>query len=171
MRFETINTGSQLVRSFGLSPDFIAELRAYESRIPNSVTVPLDLKASQVYPCVGLVTKWLGTFKECVMWPVDYGIWPSSENWSLYEALRLRFGSAEPLNTAPVHVFANDETPALMSFMHVAIEFGWGVLLAAVPKVCIVFLSHDGWMKVVHDDAIDVIVADLQEFGLLDHLP
>jgi hypothetical protein len=48
------------------------------------------------------IAKAVGDVPELCLWISEYGIWPSTENWHLYYALRQKYGdTADQLDTMP----------------------------------------------------------------------
>lgn len=88
----------------------------------------------------------LARFESCLFWVDEYGIWPSSEDWYLYNVLRRATGDDRQLGAAPGHLFHGDESRSLVSFLSLAIQFGWGGYVAASPGTRYFCLSHDGWI-------------------------
>jgi hypothetical protein len=79
-------------------------------------------------------------------------VWPSSENWHLYYRLRQSYGEQRLLHEAPGHLFLDFEAPELISFLQVALLFGWGGHLLPVAGFARAFVSHDEFVEFATDD-------------------
>lgn len=89
---------------------------------------------------------------ECLLWVKLWGVWPSSEDWPSYYAMRGARGELRSLEIAPGHLFAGDDNDALIQFLTAVMENGWDAhALMASSETSIgahVFISHDGWIEV-----------------------
>ena len=93
----------------------------------------------------------------CLLWIVQHGIWPSSENWHLYYRLRHSYGDQRLLHEAPGHLFLDYESPDLVSFLQIALACGWDAnvfprLLYGDAGSARVFISHDEFIVLAHRD-------------------
>lgn len=167
MNFETHVRGIERLQRVGVDSDSLATMTAFESAPPDSLTVPIELPVNKVYPLARCIVGWTGDFTKCHLLVTEYGVWPSSENRHLYMALRGSCGDNRLIYEAPFHSFEKHEKEALTSFVHLALEFGWGVLLVPEPLTCLLFHSHDGWIKIASDSKLDLAVEDLRNLGLL----
>jgi hypothetical protein len=78
----------------------------------------------------------------------EYGIWSSGENLHLYYMLRRAYGERRSLRDAPAHEFLSHERADLVTFLHLALEFGRGGHLLTGQSWTSVTFSHDGWIVV-----------------------
>lgn len=78
-----------------------------------------------------------------MLWFTEFGIWPSSENWNLYNKLRMSYGETASLSERPGHLFAGEETDDLLSFFQLSALFGWGGYLLTEANHINAFFSHD----------------------------
>jgi hypothetical protein len=87
------------------------------------------------------------TYRQPVLlWVMQWGIWPSSENWQLYYKLRQTYGDHRLLPDAPGHLFLEYEAEDLSTFLQVAMLSGWdGYILTEANYVNALF-SHDEYM-------------------------
>ena len=90
-----------------------------------------------------------------MLWVLNCGIWPSSENWHLYYRLRHSYGDFRLLNEAPGHLFLDYEEPDLVSYLQLAVLNGWDAkmlpeLTYGVPATAHAFISHDEWVLLAH---------------------
>ena len=84
---------------------------------------------------------------EFLLWVREYGIWESEEVRSLEQLLRDRWPDAGTVETHPAMLAdANDpkDRDDLVSFMYLAMNFGWGVTLAGDRGGRVVHANHDG---------------------------
>jgi hypothetical protein len=112
------------------------------------------------------VVSWLGDFGSCLFWVHEYGIWPSSENWQLYYALRTSYGDRRQLGEAPGHFLLEYEKADLVTLIDIAIRFGWGAHILPAPKWTYVYLSHDGWIHVETEIGQEKVLKDIGELSL-----
>ena len=101
--------------------------------------------------------KELGSLGECLLWVTLWGIWPSTEDWPSYYAMRGARGELRSLEIAPGHLFASGDDDALIRFLTVVMENAWDAyVLMANSETSIgahVFISHDGWIKLSSSSA------------------
>lgn len=171
MHFESREVATDRFTELGLDESALEVLTEFDSSPRRSMAVPIELSATKVFPLARSIGEWMGEFDECLMLATDYGIWPSSENWQLYEMLRSSQGGVVPINEAPLHVFGEGERALLASFVHLALEFGWGFVLVPSPNICVLNVSHDGWLKFISDTRLDDAIDDMVGLGFLDAPP
>ena len=108
----------------------------------------------------------MGDFSAALFWVTEYGIWPSSENMHLYYRLRSSYGNSTELRTEPGHLALAYEQSDLVSFLDLAIQFGWGGHVIPSGSLAYVFISHDGWMHVEPWEESDQLKRGIEELGL-----
>jgi hypothetical protein len=86
---------------------------------------------------------------------VEHDIWPSSENWHLYYRLRQSYGDPRLLHEAPGHLFLDYEAADFVTFLQLAVSFGWGAEI--LPHLTAgagarAFLSHDEFVVLASHD-------------------
>jgi hypothetical protein len=96
----------------------------------------------------------------CLLWVTGSDVWRSSTNLHLYYALRRSYGDHRLLSQAPGHMFSNYEGRDLISFIHLAILFGWDAYLLSDLGYGKGFLSHDSWFHIWRSNS-----AELKEIG------
>jgi hypothetical protein len=94
----------------------------------------------------------LGRWDECLLWVRNWGIWPSSEDWPAYYALRGARGEQRSLEKAPGHLFAPAEEELVATFLTQVMQNGWDAELLPVaskaPATKRVHVSHDEWLEI-----------------------
>jgi len=106
--------------------------------------------------------------REGLYWVLGYGIWPSSENPSLFEAVRESLGESRPLAEAPCHVFHAIDRQVLQWLIALSLYFSWDATLFAPNRKLIVKLSHDEVLQVFERGVAGSsgLPAAFEEFGL-----
>lgn len=83
--------------------------------------------------------------EQIVLWVVEWGIWPSEEDWNVVNFLRSNVGEEKrALSEAPALVFGRDELQFLPPLIRLCVNFGWGIAIYCDSKEWI-GVSHDGW--------------------------
>lgn len=102
----------------------------------------------------------LGSQNECLLWVRLWGVWPSSEDWPGYYALRGACGERRSLEEAPGHLFAGSENDALVRFLTAVMENAWDADALATDDGASVsasiFISHDGWIELSSSSAVSL---------------
>jgi hypothetical protein len=93
----------------------------------------------------------LGHWDECLVWVRSWGIWPSSEDWPTYYALRGANGERRSLEKAPGHLFTANEQELLATVLTQIMQNGWDAEVLPVhsksPVTARVHISHDEWLE------------------------
>lgn len=121
------------------------------------IVVPLPSQPSYV-AFSRAISNCLTPRSSCLLWVVDHGIWPSSENWHLYYRVRHSYADQRLLHEAPGHLFLDYEESDLVTYLQLAIANGWDIEIlphltyggAAVARA---FVSHDEFVVLGHRDA------------------
>jgi hypothetical protein len=107
----------------------------------------------------------LGSWTECLLWITGWGVWPSSEDWPRYYALRARSGQRLSIDVAPGHLATPADAAEFSELLLQVLEQGWdAVLLPARDGRVIplrVAVSHDGWTAVHAAEPVVLTVAAL----------
>ena len=94
----------------------------------------------------------LGDWDECLLWITCFGIWPSSEDWPAFYALRGQVGEKRSLDIAPGHFFQKSDAALLVQFIDSVVANAWDAYVipvrADVPTDRRLFLSHDEWAEI-----------------------
>ena len=102
----------------------------------------------------------LSAWDECLLWVTQVGVWPSTEDWPAYYAMRGARGERRSLDVAPGHWFAADEGSQLADFLRVVLESGWDAYVLATRDG----RETDTRLRVSHDDWIELQSATPVEF-------
>jgi len=96
-----------------------------------------------------------GSWQECLVVYVLWGIWSSAEDWPRFYAWRGHHGVRLSLEDAPGHLFLISELPELTELLTQTFEFGWEChVFFSLGDSSIrshVFVSHDGWLRIQSD--------------------
>jgi hypothetical protein len=92
-------------------------------------------------------------------------VWPSSEDWPRYYALRARHGQRLSIDNAPGHLVTQADPADFPELLLMVLEQGWdAVLLPARDGRVLplrVNVSHDGWAEVHSAEPAQLTVAGL----------
>ena len=159
MRFLTLLECKRFVGDAGVTE---AELAAASEDKSGAcaVRVEIENERHRAFYLARQVVGVFGDFDNALMWVRDYGIWPSGENQHLYYRLRRALGDTGTLASAPGHLFSKNEQDDFVTFVHLALEFGWGVNILAKPTYRWVHVSHDGWLRIVCAPSDKTLVAE-----------
>lgn len=89
-----------------------------------------------------------GMDDDCMLWIREYSIWPSSEDWTLFEGFRRSLGENSPLREKPGHLASRDDADRLRSLLAMVLYFVWGAVLIGAKSRVVVTVSHDEVMDV-----------------------
>jgi len=78
---------------------------------------------------------------------IEWGVWPSSENWHLYYKMRQTYGDNRLLHDAPGHLFLEHEGEDLASFLQLSMLNGWGGYVLTEANYVNAFFSHDEYIE------------------------
>lgn len=107
----------------------------------------------------------LGDWTECLLWVTTWGVWPSSEDWPRYYALRGRHGQLLSIDSAPGHLATRDDGAEFSDLLLQVLEQGWDAVLIpardgrAMPLR--INISHDGWVALHTVEPAELNVAGL----------
>ncbi len=144
-----------------------AWLRDRERELPDKSA---NLKVERIlYPELSyrfrFFSHWIATAltnsRPTLLWITEWGIWPSSENWHLYQRLRESYGDHRLLDEAPGHLFLGHESEDLASFLQLSMLNGWGGYLLSDLDYVNAFFSHDEYIQFFA--AEDICLADVRE--------
>lgn len=105
----------------------------------------------------------LGSWDECLVWVVEWGVWTSGEDWPRFYAWRGAVGERRSLEAAPGHLFRAGEASALEVLVTQILENGWDATLLPASEGAStdrrVVSSHDEWIEVRSREPVDFSVA------------
>jgi len=84
---------------------------------------------------------------EGLLWIDEYGIWPSSENRTIFTALRRAFDETRALREAPGHVFSPEDSELLQALIAIVLYFSWGARLFRNDGMLRIRISHDEYVE------------------------
>lgn len=99
---------------------------------------------SRIMPFTRLILESVAPKGELLVMPTEWGIWPSSDNWHLYNTLRKSCGGDGSLKEGPCHCFAPSEQDLALDYIYLFLLFSWGFYIFADRKDDLLFVSHDG---------------------------
>jgi hypothetical protein len=100
----------------------------------------------------------IGPWRACLLWVTAWDIRRSSENLHLYYTLRRSYGDRRLIPDAPGHLFLSHENHDLVSFVELALLFGWDAYVLTDSKYGKAFISHDSWVEVWRTTTSDLEV-------------
>lgn len=105
-----------------------------------------DIKASATMSLARALStwSWAGEPDSVLVAVAEFGIWPSSENLSLYYLWRQHAGDRSHLEQSSNHLFLRFEGQEMLNLVHMAIVFGWGFAAYSSFGSNAVMLNHDG---------------------------
>ncbi len=112
-------------------------------------------------------------FGETMVWIDEWGIWPSAENWHLFNAFReslgepkvvleetgdvftRREGEDAPIWDRPGHLFLPDDLHEMTSLLSLVLYFVWGAIVVSSSAELILRISHDEWIDLYAKEGIE----------------
>jgi hypothetical protein len=157
MLFKTASECAQAAAVLDLGAQALARLPVSGDACPGAVRLVFTRQAAA---CRGLaraiVTSWLeGPFY--LLWLQRWGVWPRSENMHLYYRLRQSYGEQRSLEDAPGHEFGAGELVDAMSFLEMALAYGWGGFFLGSRGA--LWFSPEGWLRVQNPRSRDDVLA------------
>jgi hypothetical protein len=164
MFFKTAAESRDLVQALGYDAE---ELRKKQSAAsPGAIRIHVAESPRASIALAKQFVSWLTPLESRLLWIVEYGIWPSSENQHLYYRLRSSYGDLRELHEAPGHYFLAHEAADLATFLQLTLLFGWGAHVLSSSKQTSLFVSHDGWADLWCETGREKILADLTSLSL-----
>jgi hypothetical protein len=141
-----------------------AEARGYAVSVPFSaaarelphISLPLPPQPSYV-AFSRAISGCMEPRSSCLLWVVEHGVWPSSENWHLYYRVRHSYADQRLLHEAPGHLFLDYEESDFVTYFQLILANGWDAEIlpqltyggAATARA---FVSHDEFVILAHQD-------------------
>jgi hypothetical protein len=104
----------------------------------------------------------LGRWDECLVWPTDWDIWESDEDWPEFYAARAARGERHSLAAKPGHLFGVGELDDLRLFLGMVIQNGWDAHVLPLSKGSgerRLRCSHDGWVELAASTPVEIAQA------------
>lgn len=86
--------------------------------------------------------------EEALLWINEFGIWPSAEDWNLFEGFRLSLGEAKAVQEKPGHLFSKSELKIVGSLVAMVLYFCLGAILVSPRRGLVIKISHDELIEV-----------------------
>ena len=99
-----------------------------------------------------MITSLFDVHDEALLWINEFGIWPSAEDWNLFESFRKSLGEHSQLFEKPYHIFSNKDLGSVGSLLSMVFYFYWGALVISPAKNLVIKISHDEVMEVFAKD-------------------
>jgi hypothetical protein len=90
-----------------------------------------------------LVYTLLSNNTESAVWISGHGIWPSSENMALFDALRSSMRESRSLDEAPFHVVDQRDSKEAECLIGLTLYFVWDGWLIDIDRELLLEISHD----------------------------
>ncbi len=132
------------------------------SSFPNSASCKIPVDAGRKNGLSKLLASLYEDDEEALLWINEYGIWPSCEDWVLFDGFRRSLGEDSPLYEKPGHIFSKEDIQSLGSLLAMVFYFFWGAVLVSTTKDTIIRISHD--------EFIDIFVKDEDAFSELNEM-
>ena len=156
MKFLNPDESARILQSLSETPDAGLELRV-------DFTECLDRSA----PLARLLLAMLGEDQPSFLWIREFGIWPSLENWDLFNALRTASGIGNnSLADRPGHEFGSDELDRATSYLQLLLLNGWGGVFIGHKSLQRIAISHDSWLSIKPSTELSAQKSRLDKFGL-----
>lgn len=84
-----------------------------------------------------------------LLWVTDWGIWPSSENWLIFERLRAGSGETRSLLEAPAHLFSAQDQEEGEAVLAVGLYFMWDMTVVAAGEPVVVQFDHHETLRLL----------------------
>lgn len=164
MFFKTAVESRELAQALGYDAEALQKKQS--AHLLEAIRIHVEESPRASIALAKQFVSWLAPSESRLLWIVEYGIWPSSENQHLYYRLRSSYGDRRELHEAPGHYFLAHETADLATFVQLTLLFGWGAHVLTSPKQTSLFVSHDGWADLWCETGRDKILADLTSLSL-----
>ena len=88
-----------------------------------------------------------------MVWVNQYGIWPNSEDWNLYQLFREVRADRTHIEDGPGHLFMLHEREDAMSLILLSLAFGWGIIAASSCGRRAMSFDHDSHFAIWSEHA------------------
>jgi hypothetical protein len=142
----TINTW--LISNGLIAPN--GSISLLSSSVVRSYSIPSDSAKKTVLSRI--VASLFDSEHDSLLWINEYGIWPSCEDWTLFDGFRASLGESSSLPEKPAYLFSNQDLPSVSSLLALILYFAWGALVISPNKRLTVRISHDEVLDVFYED-------------------
>jgi hypothetical protein len=129
----------QLQDSSG-SIDYPGSIQAVRSRIP--------MDSGRKTALSRVIASLFAEDEEALLWINEFGIWPSAEDWNLFDGFRLSLGEAKAVQERPGHLFSKAELKVAGSLIAMILYFCLGAVLVSTKRGLVIKISHDELIEV-----------------------
>jgi hypothetical protein len=163
MQFFHVNETAEWCREHGLEVgerwDLLPDPRLkHVSRLIHSPQSAPEKAANVTEACLAVLGRW----GECLVWPTDWDIWESDEDWPEFYAARAARGERHSLAAKPGHLFGVGELDDLRLFLGMVIQNGWDAHVLPLSKGSgerRLRCSHDGWVELAASTPVEIAQA------------
>ena len=137
------------VERLGIDVTTLTTLASAERSITAIValTIPGNVR---VRPFSHAIQELLGSLKTSRLILInEFGIWPSSEDLYQYYTIRKANNDFGDLGNSPGHLFGALETEKFFTFLGMALDFGWGGIIAGEGDEISMSFNHDGRVAIL----------------------
>lgn len=105
---------------------------------------------------------------DVLLWFSESGVWPSSQNMSLFDGYRRSLGETRSLAECPAHTLVSQDLSVLECLLDITLYFYWDAVILNPTKGLILIPSHDELLIVRTQDnnLLRDINSTLDRFGL-----
>ena len=123
-----------------------------EKEFNHSISYLIPVDAGKKNSLAQLITNNFNFAKEGCFWVTGYGIWPSCENYDLFDGYRKSLGENRSVSEAPAHIFLWDDSKQLCSLVLISLYFFWDAILIEGGFEVVFVISHDEIIKIYAKD-------------------
>ena len=138
------------------------------SRLESAIAYEVPSQSSRITALARLISELVLSDCQILLWITGWGVWPSSENWDLFNGYRRSLGETRQIAEAPLHAFGVTDVPALATLLSLVLSFGWDAQLTNTTGAFMFTISHDEWLEVQASRQMSdgSITRELDGFGL-----
>lgn len=129
---------------------------AVESRYVCNATYLVPTDAGRKTALARTLVTLLDSRSEGLLWITGWGVFPSSENMTLFQGYRQTLQDERSLSAAPGHVFGGSDLNELECVLALVLYFSWDAS---------VFDAGATWLRLSHDEVLSVSTTDRETLG------
>jgi len=92
--------------------------------------------------------------EEALLWIDEFFIWPSCEDWNLFDRFRQTLGEERKLYESPGHVFTKDDRDNVRSLLAMVLYFFCGAIVVFGEGKLLIRISHDEFVDIYSKDEV-----------------